>query len=81
MRATMAREMLGALFKNKDKRQDNHPDYRGDVMIEGQTYEVAGWIKTSEKAGTYMSLSLKPAQNRTQRAMDRRPAAEPDIPF
>jgi hypothetical protein len=50
----------GALFKNKDKQPDNnYPDYKGSIKIDGQDYWLSAWIKKSEK-GTFMSLAAKP---------------------
>ena len=51
----------GAIFKNDDKKQDNHPDYKGSLNVNGVDLWVSGWIKTSEKTGKkFMSLSVKP---------------------
>ena len=51
----------GAIFKNEDKQQDNHPDYKGSLNVNGLDLWVSGWLKTSEKTGKkFMSLSVKP---------------------
>ena len=51
----------GAIFKNEDKQQDNHPDYKGSLNVNGVDLWVAGWLKTSEKTGKkFLSLSVKP---------------------
>lgn len=51
----------GAIFKNEDKQQDNHPDYKGSLNVNGVELWVSGWLKTSEKTGKkFMSLSVKP---------------------
>ena len=51
----------GAIFKNDDKQQDNHPDYKGSLNVNGVDLWVSGWIKTSEKTGKkFLSLSVKP---------------------
>jgi len=53
----------GAIFKNDDKQQDNHPDYKGSLNVNGVDLWVSGWIKTSEKTGKkFMSLSVKPKE-------------------
>jgi hypothetical protein len=51
----------GSLFKNTRKEKDTHPDYRGDLMLDGTMYEVAAWIKEG-KNGKFMSLSAKPKE-------------------
>lgn len=48
----------GALFKNKDKKTPNQPDYKGNVTIEGKKYLASGWIKQVPGKDDYISLSL-----------------------
>ncbi len=48
----------GSLFKNENKTSDNHPNARGELMIEGVLYEVAAWTKNGSK-GPFQSLSVK----------------------
>lgn len=52
----------GALFKNDDKKQDNHPDYRGNINVSGQEFWLDAWLKTSKAGKKFMSLSVKPKQ-------------------
>jgi hypothetical protein len=37
------------LFKNGRKSQDQHPDYSGDILINGETRFLDCWIKTGAK--------------------------------
>jgi len=75
----------GALFKNDEKTQDNFPDYKGSLNVNGVDLWISGWLKTSEKTGKkFMSLSVKPKD-----AAPFKPAAKPqktvefddDVPF
>lgn len=77
----------GAIFKNDDKQQDNHPDYKGSLNVGGVDLWVSGWLKTSEKTGKkFLSLSVKPKEDKTPK-----PAPKPkqndfagddsDLPF
>lgn len=50
----------GVLFKNLEKQSEKHPDYRGDIDVNGQQFYLAAWIKESKKGTKYMSLSVKP---------------------
>ncbi len=43
------RDMSGSLFKNDRKTTDNHPDYNGSVMINGQEMWISAWIKSPQK--------------------------------
>ena len=50
----------GVLFKNDDKQGDSHPDYTGNINVNGTEFWLSAWIKTSDKTGKkFMSLSVK----------------------
>ena len=36
----------GVLFKNDRKEKENHPDYRGNIEVDGKEYYIKGWKKT-----------------------------------
>jgi uncharacterized protein (DUF736 family) len=48
----------GAIFKNDNKKADNHPDYKGKVNVNGKEMEVALWLKTSAKGLKFFSASF-----------------------
>lgn len=72
----------GVLFKNDRKEQDNHPDYKGSINVDGTEFWLSAWIKEGQK-GKFMSLSIKPkddakpAVKAKQKAIDE----NEDIPF
>ena len=68
----------GAIFKNTRKDKPSQPDYRGDFMLNGITYEAACWIKDG-KHGKFMSLSVKAKEDRPQQT--RQQAAPPADDF
>ena len=45
----------GSMFRN-EKQNDRQPDYKGTIVINGTTYEIAGWERTSQKGSSYISL-------------------------
>jgi uncharacterized protein (DUF736 family) len=47
----------GAIFKNTNKKADNHPDYKGKVNVNGKEMEVALWVKQG-KAGSFFSAAF-----------------------
>lgn len=80
----------GLLAKNKRKEKDTHPDYSGQINVEGVEYWLSGWLKTgketSKLAGEkFFSLSLR--RKDEQRAPAPTPTPPPrdefndDIPF
>ena len=52
------RNNTGAIFKNDNKKADNHPDYKGKVNVNGKEMEVALWLKTSAKGLKFFSASF-----------------------
>jgi hypothetical protein len=55
----------GLLAKNDKQGNENRPDYRGSINVDGRDYWLSAWIKTG-RDGTklsgqkYMSLSVQP---------------------
>ncbi len=52
------RNNTGAIFKNDNKKAENHPDYKGKVNVNGKDMEVALWMKTSAKGVKFFSVSF-----------------------
>ncbi len=53
----------GALFNNaENKKTDNHPDYTGNVMVNGKKMRIASWIRESKAGKKYMSLKFSEFQ-------------------
>jgi hypothetical protein len=65
----------GALFINKRKQKENHPDQRGEITLSKELLRelvemaksgkepkvaVAGWNKMSKAGNPYISLSVQP---------------------
>lgn len=77
--------LKGVLFKNDEKEEDTHPDYRGSATIDGVDFFLDAWINTAESGRRYMGLrfkkkekqSSKPAAKTAPRGRD----ADDDIPF
>jgi hypothetical protein len=60
---------LGTLFRNREKGNNlKAPDLKGDGLIEigGHLYELdlAAWTKQTERAGKFLSLSIKVKKHR-----------------
>jgi uncharacterized protein (DUF736 family) len=52
----------GALFKNDRKEKPAHPDYRGDLQVEGINFKLAGWIKETRDGRKFLSISAMPKE-------------------
>lgn len=55
----------GTLRKNDKKQEDWHPDYRGDVNVEGTDYWLDATLKQWPDGTRYMSLKLRPKEPRS----------------
>ena len=89
------KDNAGALFTNQKKATDTDPNYKGEVLIGGNSFWVNGWVNTSQAGNKYMKLSFTPkdqAHNNGMKQVEQAiaPKAEPipaeqyadtDIPF
>ena len=65
----------GALFTNKSKKEDKHPDYTGNINVEGKELQIAGWKKVSKNGTTFLSLSVSEKKEHTEKPK------QDDLPF
>jgi hypothetical protein len=79
----------GALFKNR-KDNPNWPDYKGSLNVAGTDYWLSAWLKKDKNGNTYMSLNVKPKEDKPVEAPAAAKAAtvaakpdplDDDIPF
>jgi len=57
----------GTLGKNMNKKSDNHPDYSGQLNVDGTDYWLSGWLKEG-KDGKFFSLAVKPKDSKPSKA-------------
>ncbi len=80
------KEGAGSMLAN-NKASDNHPDWRGDFMLNGALYEIAGWAGTTQGGKPRISLKVQPARERQAPAPQPAREAQPrrddsdEIPF
>jgi hypothetical protein len=53
------RDNSGVLFKNDKKDNERAPEYKGNIMVDGQEYWISAWIKEG-KTGKFMGLAVSP---------------------
>ena len=88
--ATYDNTNRGTLGKNQRREKDTHPEYTGQIDIDGVGYWLSAWVKEGQ-GGKFFSLSVKPKEARAP-SPSRPPAPAPkasagfddmadDIPF
>ena len=60
------RDNAGALFKNKRKKKETHPDFQGECVIGGVEYYISGWARESAQGNRYTSLAFTPKAARAE---------------
>jgi hypothetical protein len=79
-RTTYDNRNRGALFSERDKKtKDDDRDYSGSINVEGTEFWLSAWIKTSKKGTKFLSLSVKPKEERSGGGSPKRDDSE--IPF
>jgi hypothetical protein len=53
------RDNSGVLFRNDKKDNERAPEYKGNIMVDGQEYWLSAWIKEG-KTGKFMGLAVSP---------------------
>ena len=56
----------GTLFVNDYKSNDNHPDFKGTVNVEGKIFEVAAWKGETTQGKGKLSITVKAKIEETQ---------------
>ena len=70
----------GAIFKNTNKKADNHPDYKGKVNVNGKEMEVALWVKQG-KNGSFFSASFSEPYVAQEERKPIGDSIDDDLPF
>lgn len=75
------RENFGTLFKNDRKNGEKHPDYKGQINVNGQLLDIAAWIKEGKK-GKFLSLKVsEPRQGGGYQSRQQYNREDEDAPF
>lgn len=53
----------GILFENK-KDKDTQPDFKGELNIEGNVFQIALWKRKSKNDNVYLSAMIEPKRER-----------------
>ena len=81
----MEKQNKGAIFKNENKSNEKHPDYRGKINWGGTDIEVSMWVNKSKEGKSYFSVSLQEPYKKMENTSDKMRNAplelDDDLPF
>lgn len=72
----------GALFINKRRTTDRHPNLTGKIDIEGVEYWISAWTNHKKSDGEkYLSLNVTPVEEKPVQENTTKTIMDDDIPF
>ena len=79
----------GILSRNERRENDKHPEFTGQINVDGVDYWLSAWVKErKDGAGKFFSLAVKPKQTPFQKAPQKPVKQAPkqefddsDVPF
>ena len=72
----------GILSRNERKESDKHPDFTGQINVDGTDYWLSGWVRErKDGTGKFFSLSVRPKDNVQKAAPNKVLDDSDDIPF
>lgn len=78
----MNNDNKGSLFKNDRKEKDTHPDYTGNITVEGKEYWINAWLNEAKSGVKYLGLSVNPKEaKKEQQSSNNQPAIDDEIIF
>ena len=84
----MTKDNSGNVFKNTFKEEGSkQPDYKGDVMVNGQVMKVSMWANKDKNGNPYFGLSFQSPEEIAKYSKDSSDATNPptfddnDLPF
>lgn len=71
----------GAIFKNNYKQMPNHPDYKGNCVVNGKEMDVAVWVKETKTGEKFFSLSFSEPYKAPEKMESQPVVTNDDLPF
>ncbi len=79
----MAKDNQCYLRKNKERKTDTHPEYKGSGTVDGTEHWLAAWVNTDDQTKEkYFTIKFTPKeQQKPKEAPKSRQPGEDDEPF
>lgn len=70
----------GAMFSNRNKKEDKHPDLKGTINLSGKEMNIAAWKRTTKSGQQF--LSIKVSESRMEKNIPEKKNTQQDgLPF
>lgn len=70
----------GAMFSNRNKKEDKHPDLKGTINLSGNEMNIAAWKRTTKSGQQF--LSIKVSESRMEKNIPEKKNPQQDgLPF
>lgn len=76
---TKNKNNTAVLFKNENKANENHPDYKGTITIDNVEKKLVAWVKTSKNGLKYLSLTINEPQDKKEEVKPIEPHTTQDL--
>ena len=70
----------GSVFVNRRKQKETHPDYTGEIKIDGKLYWLNAWQKETRNGEAWFSFAVSPKEDRGSDQSAMQPKAPPKPP-
>jgi hypothetical protein len=74
----ITKDNSGLIFKNTKKSADNHPDYKGQIKIDGKVKDIGLWVRKDKNGVSYFGAALTEPMQKESKPAD---SAKDDLPF
>ena len=73
----------GVLFREQEKKSEKHPDFKGNINVEGKDYWLTGWVNEAKDGRKYFKLSVQPKDTQGSKPAPKQSNSftNEDIPF
>lgn len=74
----------GVLFHESAPESEKHPNYTGNINVEGKEYRLAGWKRTGKSGVPFLSLKIsEPRQKQSgyESFKQSKPQPKKDVPI
>ena len=81
MTQEFSNENRGAIWKNNKKETEKHPDFTGELNVDGVSYWVSAWKRKEGASDKAPALSFQIKLKEATQKQAAKPAAKKDGPF